>query len=325
MSAQTILIGIAAGAASALLFASVASGSLLAVLLFYLSGLPILIAAIGWSYVAGLIAALVAALGLALVFGWLFFVAFLIGIGLPAWWLGYLALLGRPADPPSPPDATEWYPVGHLVTWAAILGALVVIATIPNFGTDAETFRAGLRRLFENVIRAQRQIPAGAPITVPGVSNIDRLLDFLVVAIPATGAVLSTLINLVNLWLAALIVRVSGRLRRPWPDIPAMEFPHYAPGLLAVAVAGTFVPGLVGIIAGVLTASLLIAYAALGLAVLHSVTRGIAGRRAVLIGAYLVLGAFGWPLLLASLAGLVETLVSLRARLARRKRPPGIT
>ena len=55
---QIFLIGIAAGAASALLFASVASGSLISILLFYLAPLPILIAAVGWSHLAGLVAAI---------------------------------------------------------------------------------------------------------------------------------------------------------------------------------------------------------------------------------------------------------------------------
>ena len=66
---QVFLIGIGAGAATALLFASVASGSPLSVLLFYLAPLPILIAAIGWSHWAALIAALAASAGLAAVFG----------------------------------------------------------------------------------------------------------------------------------------------------------------------------------------------------------------------------------------------------------------
>src|SRR6266576_1040447 len=93
---QIVLIGLGAGAAAALLFASVASGSLISILLFYLAPLPILIAALGWSHWAALIAACAAAAGLALIFGGFFFVAFLLGVGLPAWWLGYLALLGRP-------------------------------------------------------------------------------------------------------------------------------------------------------------------------------------------------------------------------------------
>ncbi len=56
---QIGLIGLAAGAAAALLFASVASGAWLSVAMFYLAPLPILIAALGWSHWAALIAALV--------------------------------------------------------------------------------------------------------------------------------------------------------------------------------------------------------------------------------------------------------------------------
>src|SRR5262249_39586884 len=52
---QVALVGLGAGAAAALLFATVVSGSIAAVFLFYLAPLPILIAALGWSHIAGLI------------------------------------------------------------------------------------------------------------------------------------------------------------------------------------------------------------------------------------------------------------------------------
>ena len=55
---QIAFIGIGAGVAAALLFASVTSGSWLSILLFYLAPLPILIAGLGWSHWAALIAAL---------------------------------------------------------------------------------------------------------------------------------------------------------------------------------------------------------------------------------------------------------------------------
>ena len=80
-----------------------------------------------------------------------------VGIGLPAWWLGYLALLGARPDAPG---GMEWYPVGRIVVWAAILGAGVVIAAIPNFGLDEESFRSGLRNVFERMLRAQTRASA---------------------------------------------------------------------------------------------------------------------------------------------------------------------
>ena len=59
---QIVLVGLGAGAAAALLFASVSSGALVSILLFYLAPLPILIAALGWSHWSGLIAAVVYAM-----------------------------------------------------------------------------------------------------------------------------------------------------------------------------------------------------------------------------------------------------------------------
>src|SRR5665647_2621423 len=62
-------IGIGAGAAAALLFASVTSGSWISILLFYLAPLPIMIAGIGWSHWAALTAAVTGALAVGAVFG----------------------------------------------------------------------------------------------------------------------------------------------------------------------------------------------------------------------------------------------------------------
>jgi len=308
---QLFLIGVSAGAATALLFASVASGSPLSVLLFYLAPLPILIAAIGWSHWAALIAAVSASAGLALVFGPFLFIAFLLGVGLPAWCLGYLVLLARPA---AAPDPLEWYPVGHLVFWAAVLSALVVIAAMLNLGTDEESFRAALRRGLERVLRFRgaSEPPAGAR----------NLLDILVRALPMAAAVLTTITNVVNLGIAARVVMVSGRLRRPWPELAAMRFPPYAPVLTGIAVAGVLLPGLIGIASGVLMASLLMAYAILGFAVLHTITRGTTTRPFVLGGVYAAVIVFFWPALALTLLGLADTAFDIRGRVAGRRRPP---
>jgi hypothetical protein len=316
---QILAIGFAAGAAAALLFASVASGSLFSVILFYLAPLPIMIAAIGWTHFAGLIAALVAAALLGLMLGGFFLVAFLLGIGLPAWWLGYLALMARPSQDGS---TLEWYPIGRLVVWAAIVGALVVAVAIPSFGIDLADFQAGLGRTFERILRVQTRTAADAPLEIPGVSDPSRLIDFLVLAVPPTAAVVATITNLVNLWLAARIVRVSGRLRRPWPDLSGMNFPSFAPALLAVAIAGSFLPGLPGVASGVFAASLLIAYAVLGFAVLHKITGATRGRGFILAGAYAAVAVFGWPVLLMMLLGLIDSIADLRGRVARKRGPP---
>ena len=316
---QAALIGISAGAATALLFASVASGSALSVPLFYLAPLPILIAAMGWSHWAALIAAVVASARLAAVFGGFFFIAFMLAIGLPAWWLGYLALLARPATRATP-DGLEWYPVGHLVFWAAIIGAAIVIAGMLTLGTDLDAFRSALRSGLERMLKFPARAPSNPDVAAPDGST--RLIDILVAVLPPAAAVLATVTNVINLWLAERIVKVSGRLRRPPSDLPSMQFPVYAPALVGAAVVSSLLPGIVGMSAGVLAASLLMAYAILGFAVLHMITRGMGSRPFTLTGIYIAVLVFGWPVLVMSLLGLADTAFDLRGRTARRRGPP---
>jgi hypothetical protein len=300
-----------------LLFASVASGSLISILLFYLAPLPILIAALGWSHWSALVAAIAAAVGLAFALGGYFFFAFLFGVGLPAWWLGYLTLLARAG----PAGDLDWYPVGRILLWAAILGTLVVVAAVPTLGLDEETFRTTLRKGFERIISAQGQAKSPVPRTGDA-DTTGRLIDFLVNVIPPAAAVLSTVINLIDLWLAGKIVKLSGRLSRPWPEISELRLPPITSALLAAGVVACFLPGLIAIVAGVFVATLLIIYAMAGLAVLHSITRGMSSRSLLLGGTYTALVIFGWPVLVMALFGLVDAAIDLRARIAGRRGPP---
>jgi hypothetical protein len=319
------VIGIGAGAAAALLFASVTSGTLLSIPLFYLAPLPIMIAGLGWSYWAALTAALTGALALGLVFGAVFLFAFLVGAGVPAWWLAYLAMLARPVAAPGHADALEWYPTGRIVAWAAILAALAIIVAIPNLGTDGESFRAGLHDVLARMLRMQTGAPADTPLTLPGGTDPERFINFLVSVIPATAAVLATLTNLLNLWLAGRVVKFSGRLTRPWPEISAMRFPPHLTAALAIAIAVSFADGIVGIIGGVLSASLLMAYGVLGFAVLHSITQGMNSRPFLLAGTYLAVLMIGWLVLALCLLGVLDTIIDLRARVSHKRGPPANT
>src|SRR5258705_297300 len=116
-----VLIGLAAGCASALMFASIISGALISLLLFYLAPLPLMVAALGWGPIAATIGGIVAASGLGVIFGLPYCIAFVITVALPAWWLGHLALLGRPLPATAPEAAPaavqlEWYPIGRMMT-----------------------------------------------------------------------------------------------------------------------------------------------------------------------------------------------------------------
>ena len=246
-----------------------------------------------------------------MVFGPTIFISFLLCVGLPAWGLGYLALLARPSGLPAPNDV-EWYPIGNLVMWCGIISAVVVFGLINYGGEDnlRSALRGGLERMFKVKSFALNE------------TELNRLVEFMVIVLPPTAAVFTTLTNVLNLWLAGRIVTVSGRLRRPPPDIPAMQLPSYAPLLTGGALVGSLLPGMVGKAALTIAAALLMIYALLGFAVLHHVTRGMNARMLMLGGAYVSVMVLGWPILLMILLGLTDTVLDFRGRVAGRRGPP---
>ena len=321
---QMILVGLGAGAAAALLFASITTGTALSLFLAHLAPLPILIVALGWSHLAGMVAALSAAAVLGAALGFPISLGFLIGVGMPAWWLGYLSLLARPV-PNGAASHVEWYPAGRLILWAAIVGtAVVVVSLLVTFGTEWQTFQTELRKVTEEIARLQAE--AGHdPAMAAGLKD-EAVIDTLAATVPGAVAVFATLINCFNLWLAGRIVHVSGRLRRPWPDLPAVQLPLVAPAILAAALIGLWLPEFAGLIAASFAASLITVFAIIGLAVMHAITRGIASRPLMLGGLYIsIVPLAGLPLLLASLLGLAESILNIRARVAASRAPPPTT
>lgn len=324
---QLGLVGIGAGAAAALLFASLSSGSFLSILLFYLAPLPVMIVGLGWGHWAALLAGATGSLAIAVFFGGVLFLAFLIGIGAPAWWLCYLSALARPAPAAaeSGQPTLEWYPPGRLVLWSAVAGsalAILVSLAMANFALDAESFRAALGSAFSRLFGVKTGAEA-VPVA-PGARDPARFIELMVTLVPPAAAVVATVTNVVNLWLAGRIVKFSGRLVRPWPDITGMSFPSLAAGALGAAIALSFTDGMLAILASIVGASLIMAYGVLGFAVLHGITRGQTSRPVILGGVYASVIVFGWPVLMLALLGLVETFFGLRARVAARQGRPKV-
>src|SRR4030095_2703406 len=116
-----IAIALFAGAASALMFASIISGALISLVLFYLAPLPLPLmgAAIGWGPLSAAIGGIGATVALGALFGLPYCIAYALTVALPAWWLGHLAMLGRPVANASAGNgaapAMEWYPTGRLL------------------------------------------------------------------------------------------------------------------------------------------------------------------------------------------------------------------
>lgn len=308
---QNWLIAFGAGAASALLVATVATGSALALPLFYLAPLPLLIVGLGWSHLSALVAASAAAIAIGVFFGLELLLAYVAGVGLPAYVLAYLALMAREPQPGAP---IEWFPIGRVVLAAAILGCLAVAALIPLVAGSIEGYQAALRVLFQAMF--EERPGAGGP-------DVERLVDLLVLVMPPAAAVVTMVTQIGNLWLGAHIARVSGRLMRPWPDLAAISVPRPTVALLVGAlIAASLAGGFVGLMTELLSATLVMAFAFIGLATIHWITRGAAGRTLVIATVWIAALALGWPFAVLALLGLAETLFGLRGRF-RRGGPPG--
>jgi hypothetical protein len=321
--ANVFLIGLGAGAASALLFASIVSGSPLAILLFYLSALPVMLAAIAWSHMAGLFALTFGALSLAAFLNSWIALVYLAAIATPAYVLAYIAMLGREVAPASgtAPAEMEWYPPGRIVLWAAWIAFALVVFVVLQFGTSFEIYKKEIRTTFERVLKLQARIAADQPLKIPGVQNPEQFLNTLVAVMPAAAALLSMLTSLVNLWLACRVALVSGRLRRPWPDLNEISLPPSAAILLAAALAVSFMTGMPGFIAAIGVAVLALAYAIAGFSALHALTRAMSARTWLLAGAWFSVLVLGWPLLFVALLGIADSVFNLRGKYAA-KQPP---
>lgn len=313
----SILIAVAAGLASALMFASIVSGALISIVLFYLAPLPLMVAALGWGSATALIGGIVAALGLGGIFGFPYMAAFALSIALPAWWLGYLTLLARPVsnDPQlaNLAPALDWYPTGRILMWIAAFATLTTISALLTLGSDAESINGALRRGLLRIIGRGAVTPAG---------ESERVVDALVAVAPGAATIIAMVTLTLNLWLSAKITTTSGRLMRPWPDLRTTTLPRMVLGALLVAVVLCFTGGLLAMLAQIVSAALLMAYAITGFAVLHTVTQAFSGRAFMLGAAYAGTLFIGWPLIGMIGLGLADAVLGIRQAYWNRRGPP---
>lgn len=320
---QNALIGIGAGFVAAVLSVSVAAGALsvFSLVLFLSAPLPLFIVGMGWGAIAAASGAVSGALTLVLVLGFPQGVSFLISIGAPPVLLSYLALLSRPggtapqgAD--DQPGEREWYPVGRLVLWVAGVAGTLVAITVVLTGPDAQSYRDALQAAIEQSIKLQ---PGLAETLQADEENLKAFIAFFIRMTPIFLAGFWTLLTLGNMWIAIKTLEISGRSMRPWAPFPDIAFPRISVAVLGALVVASLLPDTLGLFAEGYTSALVTAFAILGLAVLHRLTRDFPARIFLLVSVYLAIVMFNWlaALLLAAL-GIAELGFGLRARMAHR-------
>lgn len=327
MAASPVLIGIGSGIVAAVLFVSLATNTLLAALLFYVTPLPLMLARLGWGRTAGQMAFVTAVMLVGVIISVKAAIIYGAVIGLPALLLGHLALLHRemlPEDPegrplPNLPPVVQWYPPGRIIAWTAFMAGALVACAILLLAGNADIYSQTVRKVFEENILPQVSA-SGVPIDPVRaeryVATISRLL------LPAVSAVAWMFVILLNLWLAAKSTSISGLLGRPWPRFANLEFPPLMTLGFLASVGAALLPGLAGIVAMAFVGAFGFAYLLLGLIVMHQMVADSPFKPLYLAGLYLGIMLIDWGAIVVALVGLAEPLLELRQRALKRPAPP---
>lgn len=329
----TLLSGIGAGLISAVAFASATTGApLIQLVLFLLTPLPVYLAGLSVGWVAAVVAGLTGGIALAVFTNPLIGLVFAASQLAPAGLLTYLAQLARPAGPPAPASGTpatgqpatlEWYPVGRLVAWTAIIAIVLSVGMLMLIGQDVDSLRQALREFIQRVIEQGMPAQDGAQSPVND-AELTTITDISLKLLPAITAISIMATLLFNLWLAGRITLATGRLKRPWPELATITYPTGAPLLLAVAVVlAAYAPGMMGLLAAAAAGAVYFAYVLLGLAILHHVTRGNAWRPLILWSVYFafIILNTGFSVILVIMA-LLEPFSPIRRDFLRPKNRP---
>jgi hypothetical protein len=307
-----LIIGAGSGLVSAALFASAATATALAGVLFYLAPLPLCLAGLGWGSTAALAAAVAGTLVVALSLGPATAAIFAVSIAIPMALLTHLALLSRPlaSTQGQVAQAIEWYPAGRIVGWAALIAGGLAAILILIIGYDQDSYKEMIRQMLDHSMLKQLDRD-GTMFTEETMTSMAAMIAR---AVPAAFAIVWLTITLFNLWMAGMIVDASGRALRPWPDFHALDLPNALVPIFAASLLASFVPGLPGLVATGFAGALLFAFVLQGLAVIHVYSRGVPFRALLLAAVYLGILLLGWVAIAVAILGIGEPVFRLRER-----------
>ncbi len=298
---RAVVIAFGLGTLSAMLFASITTGSPLAFVLIYIAGAPLGIAALGLP--AGLlgIAGATALLVLIPAGSWILAAVYAALVLVPALALGRAALSTRV----NTAGQVVWSGADRVVLAMIALGVLAVagLAAI-GFGTDAMTERlvaGGRAQLAEMMAQPSLEV-----------ESVLRLMVQLPALICLSWFGMLMVVGL----LAQTMVRKLDWAQRPPLRLTELELPRWLIGATAVAgIIGVAASGTIGFLGQNVAVILGVAFVFGGLAVLHALAKR-SGRRGLVLGvAYGAILVFVWPLALVALVGLVDQVMQFRQKL----------
>ena len=298
------VLGAAFGAVAGLMYVGVMLGTPGALILVYLTQLPLFLAGLwlgaGAAVAAGITGSLVLLAASDLLGAALFAVLNAVPVAL----LVRQALLARRRD-----DGTfAWYPPGLLAAWLTAYALVGIGAAVLLMG-GPEALQASLRSVLAQVL--DRMYGGRLP-------NRDEVAATLASIIPGIVAASWMVTAVVNAALAQGVLARFGANWRPSPSIVALGLPLWLPLALAAAAAALALGGAARFLAVNAIITLSVAFCLAGLAVLHAAVRRLSHPMMALIFFYTTAALFGWPFLVVAVVGLFENWLGLRRRLAPR-------
>ena len=317
MTPQSIFLGLAAGFISAIVFASATAGPMLSrLILFLLTPFSLYLAGLSLGFGPLLIGSAAATAIILLLSNPLTALVYAASEALPAIVLTRLTLTAREED-----GKLHWYPLGRIIISAALISGALSFVYLAMQGADIEALTKAIRPEIENFAKSLASVPGGSEAL--GEAQIGELTSIVVASLPGAVSLSLMITALASLWLAGRVTLASGRLLRPWPDFSKIELPLGSAVLLVAATVLSFTSDRMWLLSDGIASALRLAFALLGLAVVHHVTRGSPWRGFVLTITYaglLILSKHA--MLILSLIGLAETAFHYRNSAQRAAPPP---
>ncbi|HTV89459.1 MAG TPA: DUF2232 domain-containing protein [Stellaceae bacterium] len=295
-------IAVGCGGLAACLYVAARLGTPGALVLVYMTQLPLFVAGLWLGAGAAAIAGLTGALVL-LTSGDLVGAGIFVGLNaLPVALLVSRALLARRAA-----DATlSWYPPGLLAAWLtglALAGMAVAVLVFGGAGGLEAALDAAIGAAFDRFTQ------------VPPVDR-DETVAMLAMIAPGMIAASWMATAIVNAALAQGMLARFGANWRPSPDLAGLALPLWLPAALGLGAAATLAGGAARFVGINVMLALLVPFCLAGLAVLHAAARRLPQPALALGGFYTIAALFGWPFLAVAVLGLLESWLGLRRRLA---------
>ena len=295
-------IAVSCGSVGGCLYLSVTLGTPGALILVYMTQLPLFLAGLWLGAGAAALAGLTGSLVLLAASDLLGAALFSAVNAAPVVLLVRQALLARRRS-----DGTfVWYPSGLLTAWLTVLALAGIAAALLLLGGPR-----GLQSALQGIVGQALDRLARRPLP-----NRDQVAEALAMVIPGIIAASWMMMAAANAALAQGILARFGANWRPTPDLAGLGLPLWLPAALGLAAAATLFVGTPRFIGINVIIALSVPFCLAGLAVLHIAARRLTHPTMALVGFYTMAGLFGWPFLVVIILGLLESWLGLRHRLA---------